>query len=169
MSQFEDHFKRVMRQLGDAGQHGVTYRCEKLTDNSHYAVKVINKNRYYRVSGKLRERYLRKMHNEIDIMRRLKHDNIVRLYSMYADETTLYIVMDECKGGELFQRIVEKGQYTEHGAAKVMRQLLSALDYLHREKHVVHCDLKPDDILFLDKSDESLVKITDFGMSKDST
>ena len=162
---FNEHFKKL-KQLGEPGQFGVTHRCEKLKDKSRYAVKSLNKNRFYRIPHKFRERYLRAMHDEIDILQTLKHDNIIKLHSVYEDKATLYIVMEECKGGELFQRIVEKGQYTEHDAAKVAKQLLSALDYMHTVNNVVHCDLKPDNILFLDKSDESLVKIIDFGMSK---
>jgi len=162
---FLDHFKKL-KQLGEAGQFGVTHRCEKLKDKSRFAVKLLNKNRFYRIPHKFRERYLRAMHDEIDILTTLSHDNIIKLHSVYEDKATLYIVMEECVGGELFQRIVEKGQYTERDAAKVVKQLLSALHYMHSENNVVHCDLKPDNILFLDKSDDSLVKIIDFGMSK---
>merc|ERR1712176_93749 len=74
--------------------------------------------------------------------------------------------MEECSGGELFQRIVEQGNYTEHDAAKVVHQLLSALQYMHEENDIVHCDLKPDNILFADKSKDSAIKVIDFGMSK---
>merc|ERR1719361_599212 len=162
---FNEHFKKL-KQLGEPGQFGVTHRCEKLKDSSRYAVKLLNKNRFYRIPHKFRERYLRAMHDEIDILQTLKHDNIIGLHSVYEDKATLYIVMEECKGGELFQRIVEKERFTEHDAAKVTRQLLSALHYMHSVNNVVHCDLKPDNILFVDKSDDSLVKIIDFGMSK---
>ncbi len=153
--------------MGEAGQFGITYRCEdkKKTEN-RFAVKLLNKNRFYRIPHKYRPRYLRAMHDEIDILSTLSHPNIIKLHSIYEDKATLYIVMEECKGGELFQRIVEKGQYSERDAAKVVQQLLSALEYMHQENQIVHCDLKPDNILFLDKSDDSAVKIIDFGMSK---
>ena len=162
---FHEHFKK-MKQLGEPGQFGVTHRCEHKQSKKRFAVKLLNKNRFYRIPSKFRPRYLRAMHDEIDILSTLEHENIIALDSVYEDKTTLFIVMEECKGGELFQRIVDKGMYTEHDAAKVVKQLLSALDYMHTENAIVHCDLIPDNILFLDKSDESLVKIIDFGMSK---
>eukprot|EP01084_Bolivina_argentea_P257652 434122_1 len=162
---FNDHFKKL-KQLGEPGQFGITYRCEQKKTGKRYAVKLLNKNRFYRIPHKYRPRYLRAMHDEIDILSTLSHPNIIKLHNVYEDKTTLYIVMEECTGGELFQRIVEKGQYTENEAAKVIKQLLLALKYMHEENQIVHCDLKPDNILFLDKSPDSLIKIIDFGMSK---
>ena len=185
---FTDHYIK-QKQLGEPGQFGITYRCIEKKTKKTYAVKLLNKNRFYRsklsyrlfilidldycfrfqpsVPQKFRNRYLRAMHDEIDILRTLDdHPNIIRLHDTFEDKATLYIVMEECNGGELFQRIVEQGQYTEHDAAKVVKQLLSALQYMHEENNIVHCDLKPDNILFLDKSQDSQIKIIDFGMSK---
>ena len=75
---------------------------------------------------------------------------------------------DDHSSGELFKRIVAKQRYSEADASQVIKELLSALDYMHSPDNgrIVHCDLKPDNILFLDKSDKSPVKIIDFGMSK---
>merc|ERR1719474_462689 len=116
--------------------------------------------------GMVKQKFINDRCREIDIMKALNHPNIIKFHSSFEDEYTLYIVMEECCGGELYQRIVDKGQFTEYEAAKVMRQLLPALDYLHREMHVVHCNLEPTNILFVDQSEESLLKIIDFGMSK---
>eukprot|EP01083_Nonionella_stella_P136129 414071_1 len=129
---FNDHFKKL-KQLGEPGQFGITYRCEQKKTGKRYAVKLLNKNRFYRIPHKYRPRYLRAMHDEIDILSTLSHPNIIKLHNVYEDKTTLYIVMEECTGGELFQRIVEKGQYTENEAAKVIKQLLLALKYMHEE------------------------------------
>jgi len=74
--------------------------------------------------------------------------------------------MEECKGGELFQRICKRGKYSEKSAAKVIRQILSALRYMHDDNGIVHCDLKPDNILFLTEAEDSPLKLIDFGMSK---
>ena len=106
------------------------------------------------------------MCDEIHILQTLKHPYIIKLEGVYEDKTKLYIIMEECCGGELFQRICDKGKYTEKNAAKVIKQLLSALKYMHKENNIVHCDLKPDNILFLTKDEKSPVKIIDFGMSK---
>jgi calcium-dependent protein kinase len=163
---FQDHF-RVVKQLGEAGQFGVTYQCIRKEDKSKWAVKLLNKNRFYRIPLEHRHKYLRAMHDEIDILKTLKgHPNIVQLESVYEDKPTLYIVMEELSGGELFQRIVDRGQYKESDAAYVMKQLFSALKYMNEVHEIVHCDLKPDNILFKDKSEKSAVKIIDFGMAK---
>jgi len=162
---FDEHFSRL-KQLGEPGQFGVTFQCANKKSKETYAVKLLNKNRFYRIPHEFRPRYLRAMHDEIDILSTLAHPNIIKLFNVYEDKSTLFIVMEQCRGGELFQRIVDRGQYSEHDAACVIKQLLAALQYMHEENNIVHCDLKPDNILFLDKSEHSPIKIIDFGMSK---
>lgn len=68
-------------------------------------------------------------------------------------------------GGELFDRIVEKGSYTEKDAADLIRQVLEAVDYMH-EQGVVHRDLKPENLLYYSQEDDSKIMISDFGLSK---
>ncbi|KAF2354922.1 Protein kinase domain, partial [Trinorchestia longiramus] len=68
-------------------------------------------------------------------------------------------------GGELFDRIVEKGSYTEKDAADLIRQVLEAVDYMH-EQGVVHRDLKPENLLYYSQDEESKIMISDFGLSK---
>ena len=68
-------------------------------------------------------------------------------------------------GGELFDRIVEKGSYTEKDAADLIRQVLLAVDYMH-EQGVVHRDLKPENLLYYSQDDDSKIMISDFGLSK---
>eukprot|EP01083_Nonionella_stella_P218038 782230_1 len=162
---FENDFIKI-KQLGNAGQYGVTYQCKRKSDGQTVAVKHLNKNRFYRISIQHRHRYLKAMCDEIDVLKTLKHDYIIRLLAVYEDKTTLYIVMEECKGGELFGRICSRGKYTEKAAANVIKQLLSALRYMHDDNGIVHCDLKPDNILFLTKDENSPLKVIDFGMSK---
>ena len=155
------------RQLGEPGQFGVTHSCTELKTKCKLAVKQLNKNRFYRVPQKQRERYLRAMHDEIDIMTTLifKHPNIIALHSVYEDKQTMHLVMEQCTGGELFHRISKKGSLSEPEAAGIMKQLLSAVDYLHSEHQIVHCDLEPANILS-ESRDSDLIKVIDFGMSK---
>jgi calcium/calmodulin-dependent protein kinase I len=74
--------------------------------------------------------------------------------------------MQLATGGELFDRILSKGIYTEEDAAKVVKELLLALDYLHNEVDIVHRDLKPENLLYRDPSDSSDILLTDFGLSR---
>ena len=69
------------------------------------------------------------------------------------------------RGGELFQRIVENGSINERQASGIIKQLLSAIDYMHTANQIVHCDLNPDNILFKSR-DSDEIKVIDFGMSK---
>ena len=68
-------------------------------------------------------------------------------------------------GGELFDRIVAKGSYTERDASKLIKQILEAIDYMH-EKDIVHRDLKPENLLYEDNNEDSIIKVSDFGLSK---
>ena len=73
------------------------------------------------------------LYGEISVLRRLIHPNIVQLVETYEDKSTVYLVMELVTGGELFDRIVEKGSYTEKDAADLIRQVLDAVDYMHSQ------------------------------------
>ena len=93
------------------------------------------------------------------------HRHIVRFHDAFEDRESFYIVMELCRGGELFERITSRGQYSEADAAGVMRMVVSAVDYMH-QKRIAHCDLKPDNFIFDRPGDDADIKIIDFGMSK---
>ncbi|KAM4678218.1 calcium/calmodulin-dependent protein kinase type 1D [Discoglossus pictus] len=103
--------------------------------------------------------------NEIAVLRKIKHENIVALEDIYESPSHLYLVMQLVSGGELFDRIVEKGFYTEKDASTLIRQVLDAVFYLHR-LGIVHRDLKPENLLYFSQEEESKIMISDFGLSK---
>ncbi|KAF0314682.1 Calcium/calmodulin-dependent protein kinase type 1 [Amphibalanus amphitrite] len=74
-------------------------------------------------------------------------------------------VLRSVTGGELFDRIVEKGSYTEKDASNLIRQVLAAVDFMH-EQGVVHRDLKPENLLYFSPDEDSKIMISDFGLSK---
>ncbi|KAH0474396.1 MAG: hypothetical protein KVP17_001339 [Porospora cf. gigantea B] len=101
---------------------------------------------------------------EVDIMKSLDHPNIVRLYETYEDMTDIFLVMEYCQGGELFDRLVQEGNFGEETAAKIMKQIIQAVAYCHG-KRVAHRDLKPENFLFLTNDPDSSLKLIDFGLA----
>lgn len=97
--------------------------------------------------------------------KRLTHPNIVQLLETFEDKHKVYLIMELVTGGELFDRIVEKGSYTEKDASDLIRQVLEAVDYMH-EQGVVHRDLKPENLLYYSPDEDSKIMISDFGLSK---
>eukprot|EP00929_Paragymnodinium_shiwhaense_P116929 TRINITY_DN8698_c0_g1_i1.p1 TRINITY_DN8698_c0_g1~~TRINITY_DN8698_c0_g1_i1.p1 ORF type:complete len:737 (-),score=223.69 TRINITY_DN8698_c0_g1_i1:139-2349(-) len=106
---------------------------------------------------------------EIDIMTGLDHPNILRLYAVYHDDESMHLVTDLCTGGELFDAILSKETgFTERIGAKLMKQMLMAVGYLHA-KHICHRDLKPENFLLSQKDvdiEQVHVKLIDFGTAK---
>eukprot|EP00922_Rhytidocystis_sp_ex-Travisia-forbesii_P005105 GHVS01007467.1.p1 GENE.GHVS01007467.1~~GHVS01007467.1.p1 ORF type:complete len:777 (+),score=148.79 GHVS01007467.1:281-2611(+) len=101
---------------------------------------------------------------EIRLMKSLDHPNIVRLFESFEDETDIYLVMEYCQGGELFDRLVDEGTFNERSAAHIMRQIVSAIAYCHSSL-IAHRDLKPENFLFLNSSRRSPIKLIDFGLA----
>lgn len=102
------------------------------SDNSVYAIKTIRK-------GRLSSNFVRELRNEINIIRRLDHPNIIKFYDVYYSNN-ISIVMEFCDGGDLYAR----SPYTEKQAFNVLHQLLKAVRYMHREGFV-HRDIKVSD------------------------
>jgi len=122
-----------------------------------YAIKIIEKNQS--------EEELQLLQREIDIMRKLKHKNIIGLEEVYDESAYIYLVLELVTGGELFDQIVSRGTYSERDAANVIRQILEAVEYMH-DNGIAHRDLKPENLL-CGGSHGDVIKVTDFGLSKD--
>uniref|UniRef100_A0A3Q3G1F2 Calcium/calmodulin-dependent protein kinase IGa n=1 Tax=Labrus bergylta TaxID=56723 RepID=A0A3Q3G1F2_9LABR len=105
------------------------------------------------------------LENEINVLRRIKHENVVGLEDFYESRTHYYLVMQLVSGGELFDRILDKGVYTEKDASTVIRQVLEAVSYLH-ENSIVHRDLKPENLLYYNTDENAKIMVSDFGLSK---
>ncbi|XP_075073857.1 calcium and calcium/calmodulin-dependent serine/threonine-protein kinase-like isoform X1 [Nicotiana tabacum] len=106
--------------------------------------------------------------NELLVMRKIvedvsPHPNVIHLYDVCEDSSGVHLILELCEGGELFDRIVARG-YNEAGAAAVVRQIAKGLEALHGAS-IVHRDLKPENCLFLNKDENSPLKIMDFGLS----
>jgi serine/threonine protein kinase len=140
-----------------------------------FAIKMIPlaKNRLSPKSNQKEE--LAALQAEASILQALHHPYIVQLADVFfhhdsTDATpTLYLVMELMSGGDLFDRIVDKGRYTEVESRRTMRRLLNAIYYLHEIKSLVHRDLKPENILCMSRTNDVNIKLTDFGLAKSVT
>ena len=103
--------------------------------------------------------------NEINILSKLSHPNIMQIFEVFDDNTNVYIVSEYCKGGELFDIISTKGSFTEKDACVIMKQLMSAICYSH-QNNIVHRDLKPENILMDNDTDDLTIKLIDWGCAQ---
>ena len=144
------------------GSYGSVYFCKHKKTQEEYACKVINVNR-------INSHYLRKLHLEVDIMKDVDHPNIIKLRGVFFGQRTVCMVMELCKGGELFDHLTgsksKKKGFEEPRAAKYAREMLSAISYLHSQG-IVHRDLKLENFLFDKKGPDASLKLIDFGLSK---
>ncbi|XP_074238841.1 calcium/calmodulin-dependent protein kinase type IV isoform X2 [Saimiri boliviensis] len=136
------------------GATSIVYRCKQKGTQKPYALKVLKKT----VDKKI-------VRTEIGVLLRLSHPNIIKLKEIFETPTEISLVLELVTGGELFDRIVEKGYYSERDAADAVKQILEAVAYLH-ENGIVHRDLKPENLLYATPAPDAPLKIADFGLSK---
>ena len=148
-----------IKELGK-GSYGQVFRCQNKINGNVYACKKMSKKKI-----KNKDQFK----TEINLLRATDHPNIIKLYEIYEDNKYIYLIMEECSGGEFFdslaKRAKEKKMYTEKECAKIFKQILEAVNYLHAHG-VCHRDLKPENILFSNVADDSCLKLIDFGLSK---
>jgi len=149
---------RMGRKLGQ-GQFGTTYLCTHKSTNKRFACKSIPKRKLF-----CKEDY-EDVWREIQIMHHLsEHPHVVRIEGTYEDSTAVHIVMELCEGGELFDRIVKKGHYSERQAAGLIKTIVEVVESCH-SLGVMHRDLKPENFLFDTVDEDAKLKATDFGLS----
>merc|ERR1719343_1910097 len=151
-----DFYDMDKKKLGE-GSYGSVCKAKNKSTSALRAVKTISK---------AQMKNIERFKQEIAIMKMMDHPNIIKLYETFEDHRSIYLVMELCSGGELFDRIIESGHFTEQQAAILMQQIIRAIYYMH-ENHTCHRDLKPENFLFMTKEpiDKNLLKIIDFGLS----
>lgn len=148
-----DKYVRV-EVLGE-GSYGKVYKIVEIGTNNVRAIKEIKKNKRNKMEHE-------KIKKEIDILKKLDHPNILKIFEFYESEDYYYIVTEFCEGGELFDKITKYKHFSEKIAAFVIKQLLSAVRYCH-ENSIIHRDLKPENILLETNNDSFNIKVIDFG------
>ena len=152
----------VKEKLGN-GKFGLV----KLGINKHtkekVAIKIMNKK-------KMDSSDIELMRTEIEILKICQHPNIIRLYDIFENIDYIYIIMEYCPGGDLFSYLEQrKFKISEERAAIIMNKICEAVFYFQSYFGVIHRDLKPENVLLTSSSDDSDIRILDFGLSKIST
>ena len=147
------NYYTILKDLGH-GSYGQVKKVKHKKMNEIRAMKITNKKTH---SSKY----------EIEILRKISHPNITNIFEIFEDSKKYYIIMEFLEGGELFDAITSIGSFSEESACQVMKQLLSAIFYLH-SNNIVHRDLKPENIMLLQKPQNGKyhIKLIDFGTAK---
>merc|ERR1711871_1225695 len=140
-----------------SGNFAIVKECVEKETGKAWAVKIIDKTKV----GDMEE----SLKTEIDILNMVNHPNIIGLHTIFDESKKMYLVMELVSGGELFDRIVKKGSYSEKDASSLIKQIATAVKYLHELK-IVHRDLKPENLMYAHTGDDSDIKIGDFGLAK---
>mmetsp|Transcript_5432 Transcript_5432/g.9579 ORF Transcript_5432/g.9579 Transcript_5432/m.9579 type:complete len:530 (-) Transcript_5432:182-1771(-) len=150
---------QVGKVLGKGAFGVVTLVTKKSTDGLTFACKSLTK------LNMVTPEDIEGVKSEVKILEDLKgHENIVALQDTYEDKTKVHLIMELCSGGELFDRIINKGHYSEKNASELIRVMLEIIDFMHK-KGLVHRDLKPENFLLDGPGDDAKLKATDFGLS----
>eukprot|EP00191_Tetraselmis_sp_GSL018_P003666 CAMPEP_0177621010 /NCGR_PEP_ID=MMETSP0419_2-20121207/27298_1 /TAXON_ID=582737 /ORGANISM="Tetraselmis sp., Strain GSL018" /LENGTH=488 /DNA_ID=CAMNT_0019120781 /DNA_START=215 /DNA_END=1678 /DNA_ORIENTATION=- len=153
---FTEHFT-VGDKLGE-GAYGCTHICFEKSTGHEYAVKILRKEG---MQPEDREA----VQKEVKILKTVSQsiENIVVLYGVFEDSTAVYLLLELCTGGELFDHIKEQGSFSEADAANIVRQILRVTAECHLNG-IIHRDLKPENFLYASKGLDVL-KAIDFGLS----
>jgi len=125
------------------GNFAKVHIARRKIDDKMFAVKTIEKAKLLENSKNLIS-----LQKEIQILRRIDHPNVIKLYEVYENDLYVHLILEFLKGGELFQLIQRKGIYSEKDAAIAIKCVLSALAYCH-ERNIIHRDLKPENLILV--------------------
>ena len=147
---------RLLKTLIGSGLCGEIRLCKHFLTEKIFAVKIITK---ANLSQRDSKNHI--VENQVKLLKTLDHPSILKLHEFYEDSCNYFLVMEYIKGGDLYSMIEKTKKISEAKAAIIMKQLLSALAYLHSQK-IVHRDIKPENILIEENGDEIAIKLIDF-------
>uniref|UniRef100_A0A8C2ZE79 Death associated protein kinase 2 n=1 Tax=Cyclopterus lumpus TaxID=8103 RepID=A0A8C2ZE79_CYCLU len=144
------------------GQFAIVKRCREKSNGREFAAKFIKKRQSMASSRGVRREEIER---EVDILRQIRHANIVTLHDVYENRTDVVLILELVSGGELFDFLAQKESLSEEEATQFIKQILEGVNYLHARK-IAHFDLKPENIMLLDKNVPlPRIKLIDFGLA----
>jgi len=143
-----------------SGATSTVRKIKNINTGEYYALKTLQINRMEKAK-------LKELLQEVTMMKKLDHPNIIRIIETYRTHDKLHIVMELCTGGELFDKLYDQAasKFTEEDARKLIKKMTSALNYLH-QAGIAHRDLKLENFIFTNKTDTAEIKLIDFGYSQ---
>eukprot|EP00450_Noctiluca_scintillans_P000703 CAMPEP_0194482798 /NCGR_PEP_ID=MMETSP0253-20130528/4573_1 /TAXON_ID=2966 /ORGANISM="Noctiluca scintillans" /LENGTH=499 /DNA_ID=CAMNT_0039322359 /DNA_START=67 /DNA_END=1566 /DNA_ORIENTATION=- len=155
-TRIQDSYDIDRKKIGQ-GSYGSVSKAKHKATNQIRAVKTMSKSRL---------KDIERFRLEIAVMKMMDHPSIIKLFETFEDRYNIYLVMELCSGGELFDRIIDAGHFTEVQAAIIMQQIIRAIYYMH-QNGICHRDLKPENFLLYTKEpiDKNILKIIDFGLA----
>jgi calcium-dependent protein kinase len=139
------------------GAFGKVYKVKQKATGKIFALKLIKKE-----TDSSNDLSNKNFLNEVYILRKLDHPNILKIYEFFSNAKFWFFVMDYCSGGELYEQICNMKYYSETTAAYIMKQIFGCVSYLHT-KGIVHRDLKPENMMVNSTKDNIEIKMIDFG------
>ena len=144
----------IMGSLLSTGSYGELRKVIHRSTKEERAVKIFRKDVASFKGGQ-------HIKQEIEILKKIDHPNIIKIFEFFEEPKRLFVVMEHCKGGELFEEILKRKFFTESQAASIVKQLFSAVAYIH-SNNIIHRDLKPENILLEEREDLMSIKLVDF-------
>ena len=145
----------LIKDIGE-GNFGKVKLAKLISTKEKFAIKILDKE-------KLKTQTKSTLFNEIEIISRLNHKNIIHVEKILEDQKNFYIIMEYCEKGELFDYIVNKERLNPAEASLFFYQLINGVEYIHKQGFA-HRDLKPENLLL---TKEKILKIIDFGLCHD--
>ncbi|CAD8166285.1 unnamed protein product [Paramecium octaurelia] len=146
-----------MIKLVGKGSFGKVYKIQSLRDKKEFAVKLFDKTTF---KPQDRQALLK----EIELMRIMKHENVVSILETYENEQYIFLVQELFNGGELHQELKKTRTFSEYGAFIVIQQVIEALNYIHSHG-IIHRDIKPENIILKEQGMIEQVVLADFGLA----